>query len=57
VAPDEHAVAESPTPEMVVTVVAAPSEEVARASTAPVVTLVLSSHQLVSPHAALGSSS
>jgi hypothetical protein len=43
---------------MVVTVVAGPFEEVAGASTAQVVALVLSSlHQLVSPHAALGTSS
>jgi hypothetical protein len=42
VAPDEHAAVESPTPEMVVTVVAGPSEEVARASTALVADLVLS---------------
>jgi hypothetical protein len=56
--PDEHAIAESPTPEMVVTVVAGPSEEVAGASTTQVAALVLSSsHQLVSPHAALGTSS
>jgi hypothetical protein len=32
-APDEHAAAESPTPEMVVTMVASPFEEVAGAST------------------------
>jgi hypothetical protein len=57
VAPDEHAAAESPTLEIVVTVVASPSEEVAEASTTPVAALVLSSHQSVSPHAALGSSS
>jgi hypothetical protein len=42
---------------MVVTVVAGPSEEEAGASTAQVAALVLSSsHQLVSPHAALGTS-
>jgi hypothetical protein len=58
VAPNEHAATESPTPKMVVTVVASPSEEVARASTAQVAALVLSSsHQSVSPHAALGTSS
>jgi hypothetical protein len=34
VAPDEHAAIESPTPEMVVTMVAGPFEEVAGASTA-----------------------
>jgi hypothetical protein len=44
VAPDEHATVESPTPEMVVTVAAGPSEELAGASTAPVAALVLSSH-------------
>jgi hypothetical protein len=33
VAPDEHATAESPSPEMVVTVVAGPFEEVVGAST------------------------
>jgi hypothetical protein len=57
VAPDEHAAAESPTPEIVVTVAASPSKEVARASTAPVAALILSSHQSVSPHAALSSCS
>jgi hypothetical protein len=43
VAPDEHAAVESPTSEMVVTVVAGPFEELAGASTAQVVALVLSS--------------
>jgi hypothetical protein len=57
-APDEHAAAESPTPEMVVTMVASPSEEVAGASTTQVAALVLSSsYQSVSPHTALGTSS
>jgi hypothetical protein len=57
-APDEHAVAELPTLEMVVIVAAGPSEEVARAYTAQVAALVLSSsHQSVSPHVALGTSS
>jgi hypothetical protein len=43
---------------MVVTVVAGPFEEVAGASVAQVVALVLSSsHQSVSPHVALGTSS
>jgi hypothetical protein len=56
--PDDHAAAESPTPDMMVTMAAGPSEEVVRASTAQVATLVLSSwHQLVSPHVALGTSS
>jgi hypothetical protein len=45
VAPNEHIAAESPTPEMVVTMAAGPSEEVAGASTAQVAALVLlSSH-------------
>jgi hypothetical protein len=43
VAPDDHVVAESPTPEMMVTVAAGPSKEVAGASTAQVAALVLSS--------------
>jgi hypothetical protein len=43
VASNEHAVAESPTPGMVVIVVAGPSEAVAGASTAQVPALVLSS--------------
>jgi hypothetical protein len=58
VAPDDHAAAESPTPEMMVTVVAGPSEEVVGASTTQVAALVLSSwHESVSPHVALGTSS
>jgi hypothetical protein len=58
VASDEHAAAESPTPGMVVTVATSPSEEVAGASSAQVVALVpSSSHQPVSPPAALGISS
>jgi hypothetical protein len=58
VAPNEHIAAESPTPEMVVTMAAGPSEEVAGASTAQVAALVLLSlHQSVSPHATLGTSS
>jgi hypothetical protein len=43
VTPDDHAVAESPTLEMMVTVVAGPSKEVAGACTAQVAALVLSS--------------
>jgi hypothetical protein len=42
-APDDHAVAESPTLEMMVTVAAGPSKEVAGAFTAQVVAFVLSS--------------
>jgi hypothetical protein len=58
VASDEHATIESPTPRMVVTVVAGPFEEVAGASATQVASLVLSSsHQSVSPHVALGTSS
>jgi hypothetical protein len=58
VAPDEHATVESPIPKMVVTVEVGSSEEVARASTAQVAALVLSSsHQSVSLHATLGTSS
>jgi hypothetical protein len=58
VVPDDHAAAESPTPEMMVTVTAGPSKEVAGASTAQVAALVLSSsHQSVSPNIALGISS
>jgi hypothetical protein len=58
VAPDDHAAIESPTPEMMVTMAVGPFKEVARASTAQVVALVLSSlHQSVSPHVALGTSS
>jgi hypothetical protein len=34
VAPDDHAVAESPTPEVMVIMTVGPSKEVARASTA-----------------------
>jgi hypothetical protein len=34
VAPNDHAAVESPTPEMMVTMVVGPSKEVARASTA-----------------------
>jgi hypothetical protein len=41
VAPDDHAAAESPTPEMMVTVVVGPSKEVAEASTAQVAALVV----------------
>jgi hypothetical protein len=48
--PDDHATAESPTPEVTMIVVADLSKEVARASTAQDMTLVLSpSHRLVSP--------
>jgi hypothetical protein len=55
VAPDDHAAAESPTPEVMVTVVADPSKEVVRASTAEVTALVLSSsHRSFSPPIALG---
>jgi hypothetical protein len=55
---DEHVAAESPTLGMVVTVAAGPFEEVARASSAQVAALVpSSSHQPVSPPAALGISS
>jgi hypothetical protein len=58
VAPDDHAAAESPTPEMMVTVAVGPSKEVAGASTTQVAALVLLSlHQSVSPHVALGTSS
>jgi hypothetical protein len=58
VAPDEHVIAESPTLGMVVTVAAGPFEEVAGASVAQAAALVLSSsHQSVSPHIALGTSS
>jgi hypothetical protein len=58
VTPNDDAVIESPTPKMMVTVVAGPSKEVAEASTAQVAALVLwSSHQSVSPHVALGTSS
>jgi nitrate/nitrite-specific signal transduction histidine kinase len=58
VAPDDHVAAESPTSEMMVTVVVGPSKEVVGASTAQVAALVLSSsHHLVSPHVALGTSS
>jgi hypothetical protein len=58
VAPDDHAATESPPPEMMVTVAAGPSMEVAGASTAQVVALVLSSsHESVSPHVVLGTSS
>jgi hypothetical protein len=50
--------AESPTLRMVVTVAAGLSEEVAGAFAAQVAALVLlSSHQSVSPHVALGTSS
>jgi hypothetical protein len=57
-APDDHAAAESLTPEVMVTVVADPSEEVARASTTQVTALVLSSlHWSVSPPVVLGTSS
>jgi hypothetical protein len=50
--------AESPTLRMVVTVAAGLSEEVAEAFAAQVAALVLlSSHQSVSPHVALGTSS
>jgi hypothetical protein len=58
VASDEHAAVESPTPRMVVTVAVGPSEEVAGASAIQVASLVLSSsHQSISPHVALGTSS
>jgi hypothetical protein len=58
VAADEHAAVNSPTPGMVVTVATGSSEEVVGASAAQVVALVLSSsHQSVSPHVALGTSS
>jgi hypothetical protein len=58
VAPDDHTATESPTPEVMVTVAADPSKEVVGASTAQVMTLVLSSlHQSVSPPVALGTSS
>jgi hypothetical protein len=58
VAPDDHATTESPTPEMMVTMVAGPSKEVVGVSTAQVAALVLSSsHQSISPHVALGTSS
>jgi Rad3-related DNA helicase len=40
-APDDHAVAESPTLEMMVTVAVGPSKEVAGASTAQVVAMVV----------------
>jgi hypothetical protein len=56
--PDDHAIIESPTSEMMVTVAAVPSKEVAGASTAQVAAIVLSSlHWSVSPHIALGTSS
>jgi hypothetical protein len=55
---DEHAVVESPTLGIAVTVAAGLFEEVAGASAAQVAALVLSSsHQSVSPHVALGTSS
>jgi hypothetical protein len=58
VASDEHAAAESPTLGMVVTMAAGPFEEVAGASSAQVAALVpSSSHQPISPPAALGISS
>jgi hypothetical protein len=58
VAPDDHATAESPTLEMMVTVAAGPSMEEVGASTAQVAALALSSsHQSVSPHVVLGTSS
>jgi hypothetical protein len=58
VASDEHAVVELPTSGMVVTVAIGLSKEVAGASAAQVAALVLlSSHQSVSPHVALGTSS
>jgi hypothetical protein len=58
VAPDDHTATESPTPKVMVTVAADPSKEVVRASTAQVMTLVLSSlHRSVSPPVALGTSS
>jgi hypothetical protein len=41
VAPDVHAVAESPTPEMMVTVAAGPSKEIAEASAATASALVV----------------
>jgi hypothetical protein len=57
-APDDHATAELPTLEIMVTVATGPSTEVARAFATQVAALVLSSlHQLVSPHAILGTSS
>jgi hypothetical protein len=56
-APDDHTTTESPTPEVMVTMVADPSKEVVRAATTQVTTLVLSSsHRSVSP-VALGASS
>jgi hypothetical protein len=58
VAFDEHAAAESPTLGMMVTMAVGLSEEVAGVSIAQVATLVSSSsHQPVSPPAALGISS
>jgi hypothetical protein len=58
VAPDDHAIAESPTPEVMVIMTVGPSKEVARASTAQVAALVLSSsHRSISPHVALRTSS
>jgi hypothetical protein len=58
VAPDDHAAAESPTPEVMVTVAVHPSKEVVGASTAQVWALVLPSlYRSVSPLAALGTSS
>jgi hypothetical protein len=58
VASNEHAAAELPTLGMAVTVAAGPSEEVAGTSSAHVAALVpSSSHQPVSPPAALGISS
>jgi hypothetical protein len=58
VASDEHAIVESPTLGMVVTMATGMCKEVAGASAAQVAALVLlSSHQSVSPHVALGTSS
>jgi hypothetical protein len=58
VAPDDHAIVESPTPEVMVTMVVDPSKEAAKASIAQVMALVLSSsHRSVSPPVALGTSS
>jgi hypothetical protein len=57
-ASNEQATIESPTPGMVVTMVVGPFKEVVGASAAKVVALVLSSsHQSVSPHVALSTSS
>jgi hypothetical protein len=56
--PDDHATAESPTPEETVTVVVDPSKEVVGVSTTQDTTLVLSSpHWPTSPSAALATSS